>query len=161
MVGGLPLLAKASVDSNRRHAVTPDPSGTFLVSVIGILPPCPEKYLKIRRAAFFGAAAQSRNCPLSDRQEAVQVGTAGIPIHLPLFWWQAQHPPQLAQLPPQEDFPCFLSRIMMRTIRITTARRTRPTTIVPIFSQIHCSIKITPLRKNRLWSRAECPAPEC
>ena len=74
--------------------------------------------------------------------------------------WQEPHAAQPAQLPPQEDFPCFLSRIILRIIRATTARRTRLIRIVPIFALIHCSIKITPFQNIEAWSQTYRLAPK-
>ncbi len=43
---------------------------------------------------------------------------------------------QLPQLQPQEDFPCFLSFLMLITIPTMTAARIRLTRIVPALSII-------------------------
>lgn len=46
---------------------------------------------------------------------------------------QPQCPPQCLQSPPHcKDFPFFLSRIMLRTIRHTIPTKTAPTTNVPM-----------------------------
>ena len=43
---------------------------------------------------------------------------------------------QLPQLQPQEDFPCFLSFLILMMIPTMTATRTRLTRIVPALSII-------------------------
>jgi hypothetical protein len=55
---------------------------------------------------------------------------------------QPQPPPQEEQLLPQEqeDFPLFLSRIILATTKPTRTHTTSKTTMVPIFSASHANI---------------------
>jgi hypothetical protein len=71
---------------------------------------------------------------------------------------QALHPlqaPQLAQLPPQEDFPAFLSRIMPRSNRPTIRTSPATSTILIQLAESQISISITFFQ----ISLAECSAP--
>lgn len=60
---------------------------------------------------------------------------------------QALHPlqaPQLAQLPPQEDFPAFLSRIMLRMRRPVISAMTAIKTILMRLAESHANIGSLP-----------------
>lgn len=59
--------------------------------------------------------------------------------------WQLPFIGQFAHPHPQEDFPFFLSRIITVIIAATTATRAAQIMIVAIFSEIHVSIKTTPV----------------
>jgi hypothetical protein len=55
-----------------------------------------------------------------------------------------QPPWQAAQLPPQEDLPFFLSRLIDFTIAATMRTTTSNTIIVPMFCESQVSITISP-----------------
>ena len=67
------------------------------------------------------------------------------PPHLPA---QPEQPAQLPQFPPQEDFPCRLSRIIERTISATTAHRTSATAMLPQLAANQTNTGIPPFHKS-------------
>ena len=75
--------------------------------------------------------------PLSQEHPVQLLGTlspacaAFIAPHLP----QEPQAPQLAQLPPQEDLPALLSRIMPRISSVTISARTATSTMLMRFAE--------------------------
>ena len=70
---------------------------------------------------------------------------SGIAAQLP----QELHPlqaPQPAQLPPQESFPAFLSRIMLRIIRPTVSAMTATRKILMRLAHSHVNTESHPYR---------------
>ena len=74
---------------------------------------------------------------------------AGFAVpHVP----QALHPlqaPQEAQLPPQEDFPAFLSRTMLRMRRPVISAITATRTILMRLAESHANIGSHPLEEGQ------------